>query len=135
MKNYILLIIVCSAALIAQSTPKQQPPVMSCGFRGTMHDCHCAARTAKIHEQLEVQCSATTKDEKEMATCMRRLNHDWEHVGFHCAIAERPTEFDVFPEEGFTWEAETIKSNLGEFCKKACKPHQCRCTEESCDFK
>lgn len=107
--------------------------VDSCGFRGNLHDCHCADRTSAIMHKIQDSC----KNEKDRDACLKLAINELPlpgmHMGPHCRIAERLTHWDDFQDGDL--EGNNVESSLGSFCKMACKPHRCACTEESCDFK
>lgn len=101
-----------------------------CGFHATagMHDCHCAARTAKVRAAAVATCH-DTGDAKAYNACVRGVLISKNH----CAIAERWT-----PEDGGEYiapEGDHVKTPMGEYCMRACKKHRCNCAEEqSCEF-
>ena len=111
-----------------QSKPKAE----SCGFGGSIHNCHCADRVEKIRHEAVKQC-INSGDETAYNLCLRRVLAG----KGHCDIAERSTEFDrdVNGDWPTVVEGDSVKSPMGEYCKRACKPHHCGCAEQSCDFK
>jgi hypothetical protein len=119
------LLALCVVAAIAQQPAK----VDSCGFKGNIHDCHCSQRTDNIRQAVQDYCKTSTHSDKERNECLKVENRD------HCSMAERRTRWDVDSSSEPVYEGDNVKSSMGEFCKRACKPHHCACTEESCDFK
>lgn len=128
MKKLLLLLAIVAAA-VAQPGKKPEPD--RCGFGGNIHDCHCADRVAKIRAADIATCDGK-KGTKAYDDCVRAAlaGHD------HCSIAERSTHWDADAngEQPYP-EGDHVASPMGEYCKRACKPHHCQCSEQSCDFK
>jgi hypothetical protein len=107
---------------------KATDKVDQCGGMGNIHDCHCAARVARVRRKAIEKC-VDDGDAKKYNLCVRGAL-----VGkSHCEIAERWT-----PEDGEDYispEGDHVKTPLGEYCARACKRHRCSCAEEmTCDF-
>lgn len=122
-----ILSLLCAIAF-AQTGSKAK--VDECGgLHPTIHDCHCSIRTDAIRQKIWELCRDGSKEDKQRDACLKKENID------HCSMAERTTKWDD-PVDGSDYiEGDDVKSTMGEFCKHACKPHHCACTEESCDFK
>lgn len=120
-----------AVAVFTQTGAAPKEDVPTCGLHSTkgMHDCHCAARVAKIR-QSAVQGCKDTGDATAYNTCVRHALAGKDH----CSIAERFVEGEdgddyVYP------HGDHIKTAMGEYCLQACSRHKCQCAEEqSCDF-
>jgi hypothetical protein len=115
-------------AQAGQDKSTQEIPM--CGFHATkgMHDCKCAARTAKIR----AAAVATCKDAGDAVAYNKCVRVALAGKG-HCDIAE-----SWVPEEGGGYvypHGDHVKTGMGEYCLKACLRHKCNCAEEqTCDF-
>lgn len=128
MKQFFFAILFVSLAL-AQNTPKEEIP--SCGFHATkgMHDCHCAARVAKIRQAAVSTCKDDGNAEAYNA-CVRKALAGKDH----CAVAERYVPEADGPEYVYP-HGDHVKTTMGEYCLRACAKHRCQCAEEQiCDF-
>ena len=115
------------AFTILCSEPKK---LDSCGFKGNIHDCHCAERVSAIR-QLDVHACANIQSSQLHDQCVRRV------LAGHgqCDIAERNTQYDFGDDGEYPIpEGDHASSKMGEYCKHACAPHQCKCTEQTCNF-
>lgn len=119
-----------AALFVAVALAEQNAKVDTCGFNGNVHDCHCSERTDKIRSADIATCSSLQGKKHDECVKAALNGHD------HCSIAERGTDWDrdgdgVYPRA----EGDSVSSPMGEYCKRACKPHRCQCTEQSCDFR
>jgi hypothetical protein len=108
---------------------QQSTKIDTCGgIHGNIHNCHCAERVEKIR-RAAVQTCVDTGDPKAYNACVRQVLAGKDH----CSIAERfVPEYDG--SDYISPEGDHIKTPMGEFCMRACKPHRCECTELSCDL-
>jgi hypothetical protein len=130
------LALLCAAVIQAQTGYKappgsKAPKVESCGFGGSIHDCHCSERVEKIRAA-DIGTCGDVKDSKQRDACVRKAlaGHN------HCDIAERSTIWDrdsdgLYPPDG---HGDHVSSGMGEYCKRACAKHRCQCSEQTCNF-